>query len=178
MLVKILSFGCNWWSRFGRDRGDRLRYTKHAAFYNSAGIRCGNKVRRHWVIPGLLRFNGSGDFNPHFPNRALGRIFSCTEPTFAYGGNRIVLNKAVSGCSTAACYLIALTNERLGAFDFGSATWRSDGVHPIAATQLRDKQEALVLMRVGDWVSSEIGRWRLIHSRQLSVGATLQLAED
>ena len=62
MLVKILNFGTNWWARFGSDLDDPLRLTCHAAYYNSTGIRCGRKVRRHWIAPGLIRFNGVGDF--------------------------------------------------------------------------------------------------------------------
>src|SRR5581483_274962 len=43
VLVRILSFGCNWWARFGHDPEDRYRYTRRAAYYNSTGVRCGNK---------------------------------------------------------------------------------------------------------------------------------------
>ena len=46
MLVKILGFGSNWWARFGRDPQDRYRFTRHAAYFNSTGVRCGNKIRR------------------------------------------------------------------------------------------------------------------------------------
>ena len=91
MLVKILGFGSNWWARFGRDPQDRYRYTRHAAYFNSTGVRCGNKMRRYWVVPGLLRFNGVGDFNPQFPNRAVGKTFECTDLIFALGGNRVLV---------------------------------------------------------------------------------------
>ena len=83
MLVKILGFGSNWWARFGRDPQDRYRFTRHAAYFNSAGVRCGSKIRRHWIVPGLIRFNGVGDFNPQFPNRAVGKTFECTDLIFA-----------------------------------------------------------------------------------------------
>ena len=76
MLVKILEFGSNWWARFGRDPHDRYRYTRHAAYFNSTGVRCGSKMRRCWIVPGLIRFNGVGDFNPQFPNRAVGRCLN------------------------------------------------------------------------------------------------------
>jgi len=88
MLVKILEFGSNWWARFGRDPHDRYRYTRHAAYFNSTGVRCGSKMRRYWLVPGLIRFNGVGDFNPQFPGRALGEIFECTDLVFACGDNR------------------------------------------------------------------------------------------
>ena len=73
MLVKILEFGSNWWARFGRDPHDRYRYTRHAAYFNSTGVRCGSKMRRYWLVPGLIRFNGVGDFNPQFPAALSGR---------------------------------------------------------------------------------------------------------
>ncbi len=31
MSVKILGFGSNWWTRFGRDPSDPHRYTRRAA---------------------------------------------------------------------------------------------------------------------------------------------------
>jgi hypothetical protein len=47
MLVKILQFGSNWWERFGQESDGLGRYTRHSAYYNSTGIRCSRKVRRH-----------------------------------------------------------------------------------------------------------------------------------
>jgi hypothetical protein len=71
MLVMVLNFGTNWWARFGRDADDPYRFSRHAAYYNSTGVRCGSKIRRHWIVSGLLRFNGVGDFNPSLPDRAI-----------------------------------------------------------------------------------------------------------
>src|ERR1700691_1517628 len=88
MLVKILEFGSNLWARFGRAPHDRPPYTKHASYFNSPGVRCGNKMRRYWVVPGLIQFNGVGDLNPQFPNRSVGEVFECTDLTLAHGGNR------------------------------------------------------------------------------------------
>ena len=96
ILVKILEFGSNWWARFGRDSHDRYRYTKHAAYFNSTGVRCGSKMRRYWIVPGLIRFNGVGDFSPQFPSRAVGEIFECTDLVFARGGNRVLFRRKVA----------------------------------------------------------------------------------
>ena len=69
MLVKILEFGSNWWARFGRDPSDCYRYTKHAAYFNSTGMRCaGSKMRRYWIVPGLIRVQRRRRlYNPQFP---------------------------------------------------------------------------------------------------------------
>jgi hypothetical protein len=177
MLVKILGFGSNWWARFGRDSQDRYRYTRHAAYFNSAGVRCGSKIRRHWIVPGLIRFNGVGDFNPQFPNRAVGKTFECADLIFALGGNRILFRKKVAQ-SGPDYFLLVVSSDRFGSFDFEDAGWRSQSVTPIAVSHLRDKQEALLLMRAGDWVRTALGFWQLRVSSNLPYGASLELLED
>jgi hypothetical protein len=177
MLVKILGFGSNWWARFGRDPQDRYRFTRHAAYFNSAGVRCGSKIRRHWIVPGLIRFNGAGDFNPQFPNRAVGKIFECTDLIFALGGNRVLFTRKVAP-SGPDHFLVVVSSDRFGGFDFEAPGWKSQSVTPIAVSHLREKQEAMLLMRAGDWVRSALGVWQLKVDTGLSHGAALQLLED
>lgn len=178
MFVTILNFGCNWWSRFGRDTEDRYRYTRRAAYYNSTGVRCGNKIRRHWTVPGLIRFNGSGDFNPHFPARSIGQTFACTFPRFALGGNRVVFQNRIRGTGVPDCFLVVVSSERFGLFDFESQDWKSANTHVIAASHLRERQEAMLLMRSDGWVESTLGTWRLKLTTELAAGALLQLADQ
>lgn len=178
MLVKILGFGSNWWARFGRDPQDRYRYTRHAAYFNSTGLRCGSKVRRYWVVPGLLRFNGVGDFNPQFPNRAVGETFACTDLTFALGGNRLLFIREVARSIQPDYFLVTVCNERFGVLNFEDRAWKSDSVLPIAASHLRDKQETMLLMRAGDWVRSTLGFWQLKVAANVPHGAALELLED
>ena len=45
-------------------------------------------------------------------------------------------------------------------------------------SHLREKQEAMVLMKAGDWVRSALGVWRLKVATGLLHGAALQLLED
>jgi hypothetical protein len=161
MLVKILGFGSNWWARFGRDPQDRYRFTRRAAYFNSTGLRSGSKVRRYWIVPGLLRFNGVGDFNPQFPNRCIGVTFECSDVAFAFGGNRLLFVRKTADCARPDSYLLALSSERRGAFDCRNAGWKSERVVPIAVSQRRDRAEALLLMRPGDWVRTSLGVWQL-----------------
>ena len=126
MLVKILEFGSNWWARFGRDPHDRYRYTRHAAYFNSTGVRCGSKMRRHWIVPGLIRFNGVGDFNPQFPNRAVGETFECADLVFAFGGNRVLFRRKAATIVPARllpCWLFPATGS--APLDFEDADWKS-----------------------------------------------------
>ena len=161
MLVKVLSFGSNWWARFGRDVVDPERFTRHAAYYNSTGVRCGGKVRRHWIISGLVRFNGVGDFNPNFPERAVGRTFVCSDLTYAFGGNRLLFKTKAAKSATPECYLLVMSAVEHGPIDFTSSVWKSVFTRVIAASQLREKQEIMLLMKSGDWVQTSSGFWQL-----------------
>ena len=161
MLVTILHFGCNWWARFGQDPADPHRYTRHAAYYNSTGIRCGNKVRRHWIVPGLVRFNGAGDFNPHLPSRSLGHTFMTSNVDFLFGGNRLLLKRRMPGPCSPDWYLVVLSQSLHGRFNFADPAWKSPDATVIASSQLRQFQEVMLLMKPGHWVRSVCGFWQL-----------------
>jgi hypothetical protein len=178
MLVKILGFGSSWWARFGRDPHDRYRYTRHAAYFNSAGVRCGNKVRRHWILPGLIRFNGVGDFNPQFPNRSVGETFECTDLGFACGGNRLLFVRKAAAFVPPDYYLIAVSSDRCGPFDFHEPGWKSESVMPIAVSCLGDKQEAILLMKPLGYVRSSLGIWQLKAAVDVPHCASLELLEE
>jgi hypothetical protein len=178
MSVKILGFGSNWRARFARDPGDPHRYTRRAAYYNSAGVRCGKKIRRHWIVPGLIRFNGGADFNPHFPSRAVGETFWCSDLAFACGGNRIVFARRAAKTTVPDRYLVVVSSERFGIIDFDNANWKSEFSEPISISRLRGSQEAMLLMSDGDWVRTGVGVWRLIVHSNLPNGAALELLED
>jgi hypothetical protein len=178
MSVKILGFGSNWWARFGRDRNDDCRYSRHAAFYNSAGVRCGQKIKRHWIVPGLIRFNGVGDFDPHFPSRAIGQTFWCSDLAFACGGNRILFVRKAPKSTIPDHYLVVLSSGRFGIFDFEDPCWKSESTRSISVSQLRERQEAMLLMREGEWVRNSLGTWRLMSRLNLPLGAALQLLGD
>jgi hypothetical protein len=177
MLVKILEFGSNWWARFGRDPHDRYRYTKHAAYFNSTGVRCGNKMRRYWVVPGLIRFNGEGDFNPHFPSRAVGEIFECSDLVFARGGNRVLFRRKVAKSCRPDYFLLVVSSDRFGALRFEGSK-RSESPTLIAVSHIGEEQEAMLLMKAGDWVRSALGVWQLRVAPNLRHGASLHLLED
>lgn len=177
MLVKILKFGSNWWARFGRDPQDRYRFTRHAAYFNSTRLCSGNKVRRHWIVPGLIRFNGVGGFNPQFPYRSVGVTFECTELVFAHGGYRLLFQRKV-GCSVQPDYfLVVLSADHCGTCDCSAADWKADSVRVIAASQSDTKQEAMLLMRPLDWLRTRLGLWQLTTGPLVS-HSRLELVEN
>ncbi len=178
MLVKVLHFGTNWWARFGRDADDPYRFTRHAAYYNSTGVRCGSKVRRHWIVPGLIRFNAIGDFNPHRPSRSLGHTFLCSDLDFLFGGNRLLLKTKMPKSTVPEWYLVVISHELHGLIDFALQDWKSEQSKVIAASRLREVQEAMLLMKAGDWVKTNCGFWQLCVPASADSDATLELRGD
>lgn len=175
MLVRVLSFGTNWWARYGLDPADRYRYTRHSAYYNSTGVRCGGKIRRHWVVPGLIRFNGAA-FSPHSLNRLIGHTFLCSDLAFAFGGNRLLFETKVAGAMSPDCYLVVVSRDIYGCVNLRSNCWKSEGATVIAASELRDKQEAMLLMKPGDWVQTNCGFWILQVADDTGTKAALELS--
>jgi hypothetical protein len=161
MLVKVLNFGTNWWARFGRGANDPYRFSRHAAYYNSTGVRCGSKIRRHWITSGLLRFNGIGDFNPNLPDRSIGKTFRCSDLTQAFGGNRLLFQSKAPRSAIPEWYLVVISSDLHGQVNFSSSAWKSVFSQVIAASQLRDKQEAMLLMKPCDWILTSTGFWQL-----------------
>jgi hypothetical protein len=45
-------------------------------------------------------------------------------------------------------------------------------------SHIGERQEALLLMKAGDWVRSTLGIWQLRVAQNLRHGASLQLLED
>ncbi len=178
MQVKILDFGSNWWGRYGADATDPYRFSRHAAYFNATGVRCGRKVRRHWIIPGLIRFNGIGDFNPQFPLRAIGQTFCCSELAFACGGNRVLFKHKLRPVAATDSYLVVVNSARFGQIDFGLDQWKSECVRAIAVSRLRDQHEAMLLMKPGDWISTHLGFWQLRAGSNFLHGAGLELTQE
>ena len=177
MLIKVLKFGSNWWARFGHDPHDRYRFTRHAAYFNSTGLGSRSKVRRHWIVPGLIRFNGVYDFNPQFPNRSVGLTFECADLVFALGGNRLLFQRKV-GCSVQPNYfLVVLSADQCGTFNCLASGWAADSVMMIAVSQSSAKREAMLLMKPLDWVRTAVGLCQL-RTGPIPEHTRLELVED
>ena len=177
MLVQILNFGSNWWARFGSNPADRCRFTRRAAYFNSTGLRFGNKIRRHWIVPGLIRFNGVGDFNPQFPYRSVGAVFECTDLIFAFGGNRVSFQRRAAHSVLSDYFLAVFSSDQSGKLDCQRSDWKAASVLPIAVSESREKQEAMLLMKPLDWVRTTLGVWQL-KTGLAPQSARLELLED
>jgi hypothetical protein len=160
MRVRMINFGSNWWAAHSADLSDPFRYSRKAAWFNSAALMCGQRLRFCWVVPGQVRFNHSSRFNPEFKARAAGRTFECDAP-HVYGGRiHLLVTRPANHC-TPDTFLVTLTNSIHGAIDFDNPGWRSPGVWPISVSLRTPRYEAIVLLGAKDFVRTELGEWRL-----------------
>jgi hypothetical protein len=72
MRVRMISFGSNWWAAHSNDTNDPYRYSRNSAWFNSAGLKYGQRLRFCWAVPGQIRFNRTSGFDPEFKTRTSG----------------------------------------------------------------------------------------------------------
>ena len=157
MRVAVLSFGSNWWARAESE-------VSRFARYNSSGIECGRKMRRHWIVPGIVRINGKSNFSHWPPQRMLGNSFRCSELSFACGGNRLLLVEKIADSGSPEFYLLTISSPLHGSLDLSSPTCRSGSSIIFAASQLRERQEIMLLIEPGGWFRTSTGLWQLRHN--------------
>lgn len=172
MLVRVLSFGSNWW-----QRSRLIADPRSCAYYNSTGVRCGTKIRRHWIVPGIVRLNGVSNFDPTRPMRAVAHTFLTSGLTYAFGGNRLLFRSRAADSLSPDFFLVAVTSGVHGMIDYTSAVWKSVFTEIVAISQLRDMQETLLLMGAADWIQTSLGFWQLhVPSRSLDPPLLVRLA--
>jgi hypothetical protein len=158
MRVRIISFGTNWWSAHSRDLNDPLCFRRNAAWFNSAGLKYGRRLRLCWVFPGHIRFNQTSGFHPEYPLRSIGRTFHCSEPNYLHGRTHLLISTPAN-VSTPDCFLVTVNERMHGQISFASRAWRYDGVRPISVSLRGPRYEAMVLMTSNDWIETGLGRW-------------------
>ena len=160
MIVVCLSFGSLWWLRPGESADTSLKFTGHAAIFNTTGFRWGARERRNWTIPGVLRFNAGtlADQRVH-PEMMVGGKFQATNVEHRGSWNRLLLIRKVRRQVPPDAMLVNVRSVALGSIAFG-ANWRSSGVRVIASSSLGGEQETLLLMAAGSEFTTSKGTWR------------------
>jgi hypothetical protein len=160
MLVRILGLGSEWWVRPGPDRSDPLRFTKHAAYFNTTAFPHGSRFRRSWKVPGVLRFNGTSRIDPHRPNEVLGCIYGCLGVTQHNGQNRLLAIGKRYGILTPTHFLVAVDSYLYGYINFSSC-WKNDGVVVVAFSEFDGRQQALLLLATTGSITTAAGEWKI-----------------
>lgn len=158
MRVRIVSFGTNWWAMHPRDLDDPYCFRRRAAWFNSAGLKYGRRLRLCWVYPGHIRFNQTSGFHPEHPLRSVGKTFLCSGPN-RLGGQTHLLFARLLPKTEPDVYLVTVSDAFNGRISFSSPAWKSAGVQPISVSFRGLRYEAILLMGPGDWIESDLGRW-------------------
>lgn len=161
MRVRIISLGTNWWSARPSDVANPFCFRRNAAWFNSAGLMYGSRMRLCWVYPGQVRFNRSSGFNPDFPSKVVGRVLECNEPNRLNGRMHLLVSRLLDSEVQPDRYLVSLTERMCGPIRFNQAGWKSDGVQLISVSLRRDRYEVMALMGKDDWIKSNVGLWSL-----------------
>jgi hypothetical protein len=163
--IRIVSLGTNWWSARPLDVADPFCFRRNAAWFNSAGLKYGNRLRLCWVYPGQVRFNQSSGFQPEFPNRTLGRSFECGEPNRMHDRVHLLVKRRLAQTAEVDQCLVTFTEQICGPIRFQRPHWKSIGVQLISVSLRRERYEAMVLMSPDDWIESSVGPWMLSEDR-------------
>ncbi len=160
MYVRVISFGTNWWMMHPSDTGDPYCFRRGAAYFNAAALKSGRRLHHSAIYPGQIRFNTQSGFDPEFPSRAIGKTFLCSGPNEFAGKVHLLFLQLVKDVHPDG-YLVALNSMEHGLIRFRKPGWMSVGVKPISISMRGLRFEAMLLIRTGDWIESDLGRWRV-----------------
>jgi hypothetical protein len=176
MRVRIISFGTNWWGTHSLNLTDPYCFRRHAAWFNSAALKYGSRLRFCWIVRGHIRFNQTSGFNPEFVARSVGQTFLSSGPRQYAAATHLLFTKRIRNCLPEA-YLVTLSDGDNGGIAFNSPGWKSAGVQPISVSLRRSRYEAMLLLRQDDWVETNIGRWRISDDGKRLVLSTYSIGD-
>ncbi len=165
MRVRIVSLGTNWWSAHSSNVADPICFRRNAAWFNSAGLRYGSRLRLCWVYPGQVRFNQSSGFHPEFPDRSVGKIYECKGPTRMHDRMHLLIAGVAPPDTQPDRYLVTLSERLCGPIAFNRPGWKSPNVQLISASVRRGRYEVIALLDESSWIESTVGPWMLSPDR-------------
>jgi len=161
MWIRLISFGANWWSTHSQDLADPFCFRRKAAWFNSAGLMYGRRLRLCWVFPGQIRFNSNSGFDPEYPSRALRRTFESAGATRMNGRTHLLLARAAEHSQPADRFLVTVKPESHGQINFTSRNWKSTNAEPVSVSLRGSRYEAMLLLGHGDWIRTDLGFWSI-----------------
>ena len=173
MWIRLISFGANWWSTHSQDLADPFCFRRKAAWFNSAGLMYGRRLRLCWVFPGQIRFNSNSGFDPEYPSRALRRTFESAGTTRMNGRTHLLLTRAVEHKRRPDRFLVTLKPDLHGQIHFTSRSWKSEDAQPISVSLRGSRYEAMLLLGPNDWIRTDLGSWAISQD-----GERLELIEQ
>jgi len=163
MIVRCLSFGSLWWLRPGNQACDTLRFSTHAAVFNTTGFVSGSRERRLWLVSGVVRINLSSHNHPISANSFENSCFQSPGPERRGGWNRVLLAKRVGHGDKVDRLLFCARSRLIGRIDFDKPRC-DEGINVVAASALHGVQESLLLAVPGSRLRTDVGWWEITWS--------------
>lgn len=160
MLVTVTGFGSVWRRRFGKDENDPRRFAR-AAYFNTTGVAVNGHIRTRPGIPGHVRFNGEGGFDPHRPLSMINTVFECAAPCVWNGQNKVLFTRMLPAPEQPDYLLVVVRAAEVGRLHVGSSGWHSEDTLLISFSECRGQQEAMLLMPPHGWLCTDHGRFVL-----------------
>ena len=173
MRVAVLDFGSVWRHRLGKC--DACGRPIRPVYYNTTGVLVHGNVRQRPQICGYARFDTNGGFDPSHPSRMIGRVFECAEPSVWMSHNKLLFRRILRRGEYPDCFLVVAKSELVGQLPVGSESWRSPDTWLLSLSESVGRQEAMLLMTIGDWFGTDLGRFVLESSLMRCVPARLVL---
>lgn len=158
MLVSILGFGSIWEQRIGKDSSDPFRYSRHAAFYNTTGIRIGDKYKYLWKLGGKIRFQGGSAFDSARTANNLNCVFECDEPEPRFTWMQMCCKRRLRKPEIPDWFLFRITSGETGWIDLKNWSAKSDDTFLLSYSAEPPEQELLILMRTDAWIEGQRAR--------------------
>ena len=159
MRVAVTGFGSIWRHRLEK-RNAHGRHTG-AVYYNTTGVLVNGIVRQRPQICGYARFDSIGGFDANHVSRMIGRVFDCTEPSVWMGCNKLLFRRLLSPDEHPDCFLVIAKSEFVGALPVGKEDWRCADTWLLSLSECRGQQETMLLMSIGDWFRTGLGKFVL-----------------
>lgn len=177
MLVSLQGFGSIWEQRVGRDPSDPFRYSHRAAFYNTTGIRIGDKPRYRWKVGGKIRFEGGSRFDSARLSNNINKVFECDEPEERHTWIQMCCKRRLPKPETPDWFLFCIASAQAGWMKLRDRRTRSDDTYLLSYSVEGRQQEVLLLMRPHSWIEGERGRLVIEPLTQYPWAARILLVE-
>ena len=161
MVVHCVSFGALWWLRPGNHTADPLRFSSHAAVFNTTGFVSGSRERRLWHIAGVIRINLGMHRDSDDARRFEAARYECTALERRGEWNRLLLGRRLDRTVKAEKVIVCAQSSVIGRIQF-DASWHDKGIQVLAGSAFRGEQETLLLAKPGAHLQTDAGVWEVL----------------
>jgi hypothetical protein len=161
MVIHCVSFGSLWWLRPGNKTSDPLRFSSHAAVFNTTGFISGSRERRLWHIAGVIRINMGMHRDVDDARRFEPARYECTGLERRGELNRLLLGRRLHRTVNAEKIVICVRSSVIGRIQF-DALGHGKGIQVLAGSAFRGEQETLLLATPGAQLQTDAGDWEVL----------------